>query len=156
MTGKSAIAVETIVAVVEAAATVPPVPMRNSEYAIHRADCTTDPGADCAAHDGTDRSCRAAAPVGAFLRAADDPLRMAEMGHGKKGQHESRNRKLNPEGRVEWQRRRLDLRLLLLKSSFARNSRGQNHLTPTRPKSCATMTDLWWRNPCEELIEPAE
>ena len=93
MTGKSAIAVEAIVAVVEAVAAVPPVPMRNSEYAVHRADRTADPGADRTAHDSADRTRRAAAFAGAFLRAAADPLRMAEMGYGKQGQEKSRGGK---------------------------------------------------------------
>ena len=122
MTGKSAIAVEAIVAVVEAVAAVPPVPMRNSQYAIYRANRAADPGADRTTHDSTDRTRRAAAFAGAFLRAADDPLRMAEMGYGKQGQDKSRGGELSFKGRVDWQRRCPDLHLHL-NSSFDRNSR---------------------------------
>ena len=91
--------------------------MRNSEYAIHRADRTADTGADRAAHHGADRTRRAAAFAGAFLRAADDALRMAEMGYGKQGQDKSRGGKLNFKGRVDRQRRCPDLHLHL-NSSF--------------------------------------
>ena len=78
---------------------MPPVPMRNSEYAIHRADRAADTGADRAADDSTDRTRRAAAFAGAFLRAADDPLRMTEMGYGEQGQDKSRGGKLSFKGR---------------------------------------------------------
>jgi hypothetical protein len=138
MTGKSAIAVEAIVAVVEAVAAMPPVPMRNSEYAVHRADRTADPGADRAAHDSTDRTRRAATFAGAFLRAADNPLRMAEMGYGKQGQDKSRGGKLSFRARVDWQRRCPDLHLHL-NSSFDRNCR-RDGLTPALPKSCTAVT----------------
>jgi len=121
MTEKSAITVEAIVAVVEAAAAVPPVAMRNSEYAVHSADRAADTGADRAAHDSTDRTRRAATFAGPFLRAADNPLRMAEMGYSKQGEDNSRRGKLNFRGRVDGQRRCPDLRLHL-NASFDRSS----------------------------------
>ena len=55
--------------------------MRNSEHAIHGAHRAADAGADRAAHDRADRTRRAVAFTGAFLRAADNTLRMAEMGY---------------------------------------------------------------------------
>jgi hypothetical protein len=78
--------------------------MRNSEHAIHRTDRTADTGADRAANDRTDRTRRAAAFAGAFLRAADNPLRITEMGYCKQGQDNSRRRKLNFRRGVDGQR----------------------------------------------------
>ena len=65
---------------------------RKSEHAVHGADRAADAGADRAADDGADRTGRAAAFAGAFLRAADDALRMAEMGDRQQGQRERRGR----------------------------------------------------------------
>jgi hypothetical protein len=110
-----------IVAVIEAAAAMAPVPMRNSERTVDRADCAADPRANRTAHDGTDGSGRAAALVGTFPCTADHALGVADMRDGKQCQHESRSGKLDPEGRVNPQARCPDPGLHL-KSSLSRNS----------------------------------
>ena len=82
----SPITVESIVAIIEAAASVTPMVPGNSEDPVHSADCATDASPDGSAHNRADRSGRAPALTGTFLRAADDALRMSEVGYGQQGQ----------------------------------------------------------------------
>ena len=56
-----------------------PVMPGHAEHAVHGAYRAADTGADRATHDGTDRTCGAVALTRAFLRTADDALRMAGM-----------------------------------------------------------------------------
>ena len=56
-----------------------PVMLRNSEHAIDRAHRAADTRADRSADDGADRTGVTTALTRAFLRAADDALRMSEM-----------------------------------------------------------------------------
>jgi hypothetical protein len=76
---KSAIAVESIVSIVEAAASVTPMVPRNPEHAVHGADRAAHTSSDGTTHDRTDWSGRASSLTGAFLRATYDPLGMPEM-----------------------------------------------------------------------------
>src|ERR1700688_805278 len=52
----------------------------NAEHAVDGTDCAADACTDCAADHRTDRTRRAAALARTFLRAADDALRVPEMG----------------------------------------------------------------------------
>ena len=90
------IAVEAIVAVVEAAATDAASDDRGIPSTPSTAP-TAPPTPAPTAPPTTAPTGPAARPPSrdAFLRAADDPLRMAEMGDGKQGQHECRSRKLS-------------------------------------------------------------
>jgi hypothetical protein len=64
----------------------------NSEYAIDSTHRAADTGADRTANDGAHRACRTAtltrAVLSAALHAADDALRMADMGHGEQRENE--------------------------------------------------------------------
>jgi hypothetical protein len=70
---------ESIVAIVKAAASMPPAMRPNSEHAIDRAHRTADTRADRSADDGADRAGRTAALARALLGAADDALRVPDM-----------------------------------------------------------------------------
>lgn len=89
------IAVESIVTVVEAAAAMPPVMAWQSEHAIHSAHRAANASADRATHDGTDRTRGAVALTRAFLRAANNALRMAGMrDHRQQHQRDGRHREI--------------------------------------------------------------
>ncbi len=84
---------ESIVTIVEAAAAMPPVMPWQSEHAIHGAHRAANAGADRATHDGADRTCGAVAFTRAFLRTANNALRMAGMrDRRQEGQRNSRRR----------------------------------------------------------------
>ena len=73
------IAVESIVAIVEAAASLVPAMRPNAEHAIHRAYRATDTRAYRTADDGADRAGRTAALARALLGTADDALSVPGM-----------------------------------------------------------------------------
>jgi hypothetical protein len=65
---------------------------RQSKHAVHRAHRPADTRAHRAADDGTDRAGVAAAFTRAFLRAADDTLRMSNMRDRQQTEHDGRGR----------------------------------------------------------------
>jgi hypothetical protein len=87
------ITVESIVAIVEAAASTVPAMRPNAEHAIHRAYRATDACAYRTADDSTDRASRAAALARALLSAADDALRVPDMRDRQQSQSNCRRRK---------------------------------------------------------------
>src|SRR5580704_3746003 len=115
MTSYSAIAVETIIAIVEAPAVVPIPRTRNPEHAVDRAHRSADAGADRAA----DRTGGPIAFIRALLRTAHDALGMPDMGHREQCERERRARQIELRGRAGRQRRRRDLRLVHLVLSIA-------------------------------------
>ena len=80
-----------MVTVVIAAAAMPaPVAaIGNPEHALDRAHRAADPGADGAANDAADRTGDPIAFIGAFLRAAHDTLRMAELRDRQQGKSDA-------------------------------------------------------------------
>ena len=88
-----------IVAVVIAAAAIAGSRIGNPEYAIHGADRAADAGADRAADHTADRTGGPVAFVGAFLGAADDALRMSDMGNREQGEGNSRSCQIDFSGK---------------------------------------------------------
>ena len=85
----------------------------NPEHAIHRADCTTHTRADRTSDDRADRTGSAPALAGTFLRAADNALRMPEMGYRQQGQCDRGGCQMKLVGKAARQRQRPDLRLFI-------------------------------------------
>jgi hypothetical protein len=108
---------ESIVAIVKAAASMPPAMRPNSEHAIDRAHRTADTRADRTADDGTDRTGRTGALARTSLGTADDALRVPDMGDRQQGESQCRRRKQGlcrrTGRRTGWQRHCPDLRVHL-------------------------------------------
>jgi hypothetical protein len=131
--------VEAIVTVVEAAAAMPPVMPGQSEHPIHGAYRAANTGADRATHDGTDRTCGAVAFTRAFLRTANNALRMAGMGDRRQqSQRDGRRREAEVQGKTRrWRQRRSPalrgsaLDHIHLNSPFAVAPPGVSHIDNT-------------------------
>jgi hypothetical protein len=65
----------------------------NSEHPIHGPQRAADTRADRSADDGADRAGRTAALARASLGAADDTLRVSDMGNGQHSESQCRCRK---------------------------------------------------------------
>src|SRR6202035_2409233 len=115
----SAIAVETIVAIVETPAVVPIPRTRNPEYAIDRTHRSADAGADRAANHAAYRTGSPIAFIRALLRTAHDALGVPDMGDHQQCERERRARQMERPRRAGRQRRRRDLRLVHLVLSIA-------------------------------------
>jgi hypothetical protein len=103
---KSAIAVEAIVTIVEAAASVTPMVPRNPEHTVHGTDCATHTSADGTTHDRADWSGRASSLTGAFLRAADNALCMSEMRNRQQGESKRSGCQMKLRREMGWLRQR--------------------------------------------------
>jgi hypothetical protein len=79
-----AIAVETVIAVVKAAAAAMAV-IGDSQNAIDGANCSADTGADDASDGATYRAGDTVAFIGTVLGATDDALGMAGLRHASQG-----------------------------------------------------------------------
>jgi hypothetical protein len=109
--------VETIVAIVETVAAIM-TPIGNPEHAINGTHSAADAGADRAANHTAYRTGGPVAFIRAFLRTADDALRMPELGDREQRQGDGRNRKTEPDGQTGGQSRCLDFRLHLKLNSL--------------------------------------
>ena len=85
---------ETILTVVKTAAAAVPVMPRQSEHAVDRAHRAANTRADCSAHHSADRTGVATALTRAFLRAADDALRMSEVRDRQQAERDRRRREV--------------------------------------------------------------
>jgi hypothetical protein len=96
-------AVESTVAIVEAAAMMPIVTViGDSKHAIYGPNRTADAGTDRAAYHGAHRARRTAALARALLRSANDSLRMSELRDRQQCNSDCRRRKVKfrrPTGR---------------------------------------------------------
>src|ERR1700722_14243907 len=91
------IAVETIVASVEAAAAIMTA-VGNTEHAVHGAHRAADTSADCAANHAADRTGNPVTLVGSLLGAANDALRMPELGDREQDERQSGDGKIESHG----------------------------------------------------------
>ncbi len=115
---------EMIIAIIEAA-TTPMASVRNAEYAIDSADCTTDTGTHRAANQTADRAGNTIAFRCALLGATDDALGMARMRNREQRERQCRSSKVKPGGRNGRQCRRLDFSLGLHLNSSGATARGR-------------------------------
>jgi hypothetical protein len=85
----------------------------NAEYAVDGANRTSDAGADRAANHGAYRTRCAAALTCAFVRTADNTLRVPWMRHREQCERYRRNGKMEPRRQTVRRRRCLDYGLRL-------------------------------------------
>src|ERR1700688_3145039 len=97
-----AIAVEMVVAVVIAAATIasPIAAIGNSEHALDGPHRAADAGANRAADHPTHGAGNPVAFVRVLLRAAHDALRMPDMGNREQSEYQRRSRKMKLYGQT--------------------------------------------------------
>ena len=87
-------AVETMIAVVIAAAAISPGAIRNPEHALDRAHRAADAGADGAANHTAHGAGDPASFVGTLLSPAHDTLGVPDIGNREQCEHDCRNRKM--------------------------------------------------------------
>src|SRR5712664_3554037 len=109
------IAVESIAAIVIAAAAIAAIV--NPEHALDGAHRPTDAGSNRAADHTAYGAGDPVAFPGAFLRAANDTLRMPDMGNRQQCEHDGRDTKIEFCGKADRKHRCIDPDLLHLNSS---------------------------------------
>jgi hypothetical protein len=141
---KSPIAVEAIVTIVKPATVTAIAAIRNPEHAINGTHGAADAGADRAANHAAYRTGGPVALIRAFLRTADDALRMPELGDREQRQSDGRNGKTKPDGQTGGQSQCLDLRLHL-----DLNSLWSAAIAPTGRESSTSM----WSKGCAPVMK---
>jgi hypothetical protein len=95
----------------------------NPEHAVDCADRASNTGTDRAANYRADRTRRATAFAGAFVRAADNALCMPELGHREQCEHNRRDGKIEFHRQTGRRHRRPDSGLVHLDSSICGSDR---------------------------------